>query len=49
VLVRVTRTTRGVVLRWVLRVAGALRRVAEQVQSPEDPVAEKQRYDEQQG
>ena len=37
VLVRVT-TTRGVV-----------RRVADQVQGPEDPVAEEQRYDEQKG
>jgi hypothetical protein len=33
----------GLVLRWVLRVAGALRRVADQVQVPEDPVAEEQR------
>jgi hypothetical protein len=33
----------GVVLRCVLRVAGALRRVADQVQGPEDPVAEEQR------
>jgi hypothetical protein len=30
----------GVVLRWVLRIVGALRRVADQVQGPEDAVAE---------
>jgi hypothetical protein len=39
------RTGRGL----VLRVAGALRRVADQVQTPEDPVAEQQRADEQHG
>jgi hypothetical protein len=36
----------GLVLRWVLRVIGALRRVADQVQGAEDPVAEEQRTDE---
>jgi hypothetical protein len=50
VLVRAThRTGYGLVLRCVLRVAGALRSVADQVQSPEDPVAEEQRADEQHG
>jgi hypothetical protein len=49
VLVRVTRTGRGVVLRQMLRVAGALRSVADQVQGAEDPMAEEQRADEQQG
>jgi hypothetical protein len=40
VLVRVTyRTSCSLVLRRVLRVTGALRRVADQVQGPEDPVA----------
>jgi hypothetical protein len=39
------RTGRGL----VLRVAGALRRVADQVQAPEDPVAKQQRADEQHG
>jgi hypothetical protein len=43
------RTGRGLVLRCVLSVAGALRRVADQVQGPEDPVAEEQRADEQHG
>jgi hypothetical protein len=38
-----------VVLRRMLRVAGALGRGADQVQGPEDPVAEEQRADEQQG
>ena len=33
----------------VLRVAGALRRVADQVQGPERPVAQEQRADEQHG
>jgi hypothetical protein len=50
VLVRVTnRTGCGLVLCWVLRVAGAQRRVADQVQSPEGPVAEEQCADEQHG
>ena len=49
-LVRVThRPSCGLVLHCVLCVAGALRRVAEQVQGSEDPVAEEQRADEQQG
>jgi hypothetical protein len=44
VLVRVThRAGRGLMLRCVLRVAGALRRVADQVQGAEDTVAEEQR------
>jgi alanyl-tRNA synthetase len=47
------RTGRGMVLRRVLRrmlrVAGTLLGVAEQVQGPEDPVAQKQRDDEHQG
>jgi hypothetical protein len=48
-LVRITYPTgRGLVLRCVLRF-GALRRVADQVQGPEGPVAEKQRADEQHG
>jgi hypothetical protein len=46
--VRVTHRT-GLVLRCVLRIIGALRRVADQVQGPEDPVAEEQRADEQHG
>ena len=41
-------TGRGLVLRCVLRF-GALRRVADQVQSPEGPVAEEQRADQQHG
>jgi hypothetical protein len=45
VLVRATHRT-GLVLRWVLRVVGAPRRVADQVQGAEDPVAEEQRTDE---
>ena len=50
VLVRVThRAGRSLVLRCVLRVGDALRRVADQVQGPEDPVAQQQRADEQQG
>ena len=50
VLVRVThRAGRGWVLRLVLRVADALRRVADQVQGPEDPMAQEQRADEQHG
>jgi hypothetical protein len=50
VLVRVThRADCGVVLYCMLRVAGALWRVAEQVQGSEDPVAEEQRADEQHG
>jgi hypothetical protein len=49
-LVRVThRTGYGLVLRCVLGFADALRRVADQVQAPEDPVAEQQRADEQHG
>jgi hypothetical protein len=48
-LVRVTRPSCGLVLRCVLCAAGALRRVAEQMQRPEDPVAEEQRDDEQHG
>ena len=48
VLVRLThRVGRGWVLHLVLRVAGALRRVADQVQGTEDPMAEEQRADEQ--
>jgi hypothetical protein len=43
------RTGRGMVLRRLLRVAGTLLGVAEQVQRPEDPVAENQRDDEHQG
>jgi hypothetical protein len=47
------RTGRGMVrrrmLRRMLRVAGTLLGVAEQVQGPEDPVAQKQRDDEHQG
>ena len=50
VLVRAAHHTgRGLVLRCMLRVAGALRRVADQVQDPEDTVAEEQRADEQHG
>jgi len=50
VLVRVThRTGRGLVPRCVIRLTGALRRVADQVQDPEDPVAEKQRADDEHG
>jgi hypothetical protein len=50
VLVRAAhRTGRSVVLRRVAPVARALRRVADQVQGPEDPVAEEQRADEQHG
>ena len=50
VLVRVThRAGRGWVLRLVLRVADALRRVADLVQGPEDPMAQEQRADEQHG
>jgi hypothetical protein len=42
--VSVTRpASRGLMLRCVLAVVGALREVAHQVQSPEDPVAEEQR------
>jgi hypothetical protein len=49
-LVRVTyRTDHGLVLRCMLTVAEALRRVADQVQSAEDPVAEEKRADEQYG
>jgi hypothetical protein len=48
VLVRATHRT-GLVLRWVLGVVGALRRVADQVQGAEDPVAEEQSADEQHG
>ena len=40
---------RGWVLRLVLRIADALWRVADQVQGPEDPMAEKQCADEQHG
>jgi hypothetical protein len=44
VLVRVThRTGSCLVLRCVLHAAGALRKVADQVQGPEDPVADDQR------
>jgi hypothetical protein len=43
------RTGRGMVRRRMLRVAGTLLGVAEQVQGPEDPVAQKQRDDEHQG
>jgi hypothetical protein len=51
VLVRVIcRPSPSLVLRCVLRVAGALRRgVADEVQGPEGPVAKKQRADEQHG
>jgi hypothetical protein len=49
VLVRLTRPSRGLVLRCMLRGGSILRRVAEQVQGSEDPVAEEQRADEQQG
>jgi hypothetical protein len=50
VLVRVTyRTDHGLVLRCMPTVAEALRRVADQVQSAEDPVAEEKRADEQYG
>jgi hypothetical protein len=50
VLVRVTyRTDHGLVLRCILSVADALRRVADQVQGAEDPVAEEKRADEQYG
>jgi hypothetical protein len=35
--------SRGLMLRYVLAVVGALREVAHQVQSPEDAVAEEQR------
>ncbi len=50
VLVRVTyRTDHGLVLRCMLTVADALRRVADQVQGAEDPVAEEKRADEQYG
>jgi hypothetical protein len=50
VLVRVTcRPGRGLVLRCVLRVAGALGEVADEVQGPEGPVAQQQRADEQHG
>ena len=50
VLVRVAhRAGRGLVLRLVLRVADARWRVADQVQNPEDPVAQQQRADEQHG
>jgi hypothetical protein len=45
---RVTHRT-GVVLRCVLSATDALRRVAEQVQGPEDSVTEEQRADEQHG
>jgi hypothetical protein len=48
-LVHATRPSCGLVLRCVLCVAGALRRVAEQVQGPEDSVTEEQRADEQHG
>src|SRR5215208_2031629 len=49
VLVRLThRTGCGLVVRCVLRVASALRRVAHQVQSSEYPVAQQQRENEQQ-
>jgi hypothetical protein len=43
------RTGRGLVLRCVIRVTGALRRVADQVQGPEDPVTEEQRADDEHG
>jgi len=43
------RTGRAMVLRSVLRVAGAQLRVAEQVHRPQDPVAEKQCDNEHQG
>jgi hypothetical protein len=46
VLVRLTRPSRGLVLRCMLRGGSALWRVAEQVQGSEDPVAEEQRADE---
>jgi hypothetical protein len=50
VLMRVThRTGCGLVLRCVLRITGALRKVADKVQSPKGPVAEEQRADEQHG
>jgi hypothetical protein len=50
VLARVTyRTDHGLVLRCMLTVADALRRVADQVQGAEDPVAEEKRADEQYG
>jgi hypothetical protein len=39
----------GLVLRCVLRVTDARWRVADQVQGPEDPVAQQQRADEQHG
>jgi hypothetical protein len=39
----------GVVLRCVLSASDALRKVAEQVQGPEDSVTEEQRADEQHG
>jgi hypothetical protein len=48
--VRVTRPSCVLVLRCVLRVAGApLRRATLQVQAPKDTVAEEQRADEQHG
>ena len=50
VLVRVAHCTgRGLVLRWVPRITGALRRVADEVQGPEDTVAEEQRAYQQHG
>jgi hypothetical protein len=42
-LVRASRSIRGVMLRCLPRATSALRRVADQVQGPEDPVAEEQR------
>ena len=50
VLVRVTyRTDHSLVLRCMLTVADALRKVADQVHGAEDPVAEEKRADEQYG
>jgi hypothetical protein len=49
-LVPITRPTgRGVVLRWVLRITGALWRDTNQVQRSEDAVAEEQRAYQQHG